>query len=188
MVGLEQFLSIFGNITVSKIVGLCLACIFAFGIYKQVKKFFDGRKELLIQKYEAETKKNEELAFVLAEVKKYPEYREQSRQIQKSFQEQIDLLKESQTEMKEIQQSIKDGLNELKEELKERDKNKLQDRLLQSYFYYTDIEKNPAQTIDSMASFAFWKLFEDYENLGGDGFMHEKVLPAMKKLKVVDKA
>lgn len=187
MIGVEQFLSIFGDITVSKIIGLCLACIFAFGIYKQVKKFFDGRKELLIQKHEAEAKKDEELAFVLAEVKKYPEYREQSRGIQQNFQQQINELKDSQKEMKEIQQSIKDGLDELKEELKERDKNKLQDRLLQSYFYYTDIEKNPAQTIDSMASFAFWKLFEDYENLGGDGFMHEKVLPSMKKLKVVDK-
>jgi hypothetical protein len=32
---------------------------------------------------------------------------------------------------------------------------------------------------------SFYKLFRDYENLGGDGFMHTVVQPAMDALHVI---
>ena len=33
---------------------------------------------------------------------------------------------------------------------------------------------------------AYDKLFQDYENLGGDGYMHSAVAPEMNALEVVD--
>ena len=33
----------------------------------------------------------------------------------------------------------------------------------------------------------FWDLFDDYEARGGDGFIHSKVEPVMRELKVIDK-
>jgi hypothetical protein len=37
-----------------------------------------------------------------------------------------------------------------------------------------------------MESDAFWELFRDYEDLGGDGHMHSKVEPDMRGLTVIE--
>ena len=186
IIGLEQFLSLFGDITITKIVTFALACVFCWKIYVQIKKFFDKKKETLIKQHEAEQEKSEQLQLLTEEVKKYPEYREKSREIQKIFQDQIDVLKESQDKIVETQQEVCATLKDLQEDLKKREKNKLQDRLLQSYRYYTDPKKNPDQTWTKMESQAFWALFTDYEDAGGNGYMHTVVQPAMKMLEVIE--
>ena len=75
---------------------------------------------------------------------------------------------------------------EMEEDSKRRERNKLQDRLLQSYRYYTNTERNPEQTWTKMEAEAFWELFGDYERLNGDGYMHTVVQPAMNKLTVIE--
>lgn len=179
MVGLEQFLELFGNVTVTGIVTFVLAIFFGYRIYKEVVKFLDNKKNLAIQKYEAEKKKDEQLKSVLEEVSKYPEYREQSRAIQKEFRDEIDGLRVT-------QQSIQDTLKNMQERQDRRERNKLRNKLLQSYRYYTDLEKNPSQSWTRMESEAFWALFKDYEDAGGDGYMHTVVQPAMSLLKIID--
>ena len=37
-----------------------------------------------------------------------------------------------------------------------------------------------------MESDAFWEMFGDYEELGGDGYMHTVVEPTMRQLIIVD--
>ena len=37
-----------------------------------------------------------------------------------------------------------------------------------------------------MESEAFWELFREYEDAGGNGYMHTEVLPAMELLTVVE--
>ena len=187
MTGLEQFLTLFGNITISKLVVVGFSLFFCYKIYRQIIKCLENKKELAIKKYEDEKEKDEKLNMVLEEVNKYPQYREQSRQIQKEFREEINGLKIEQSKIVETQTQVYKTLGELQQELKDRDKNKLQDRLLQSYRYYTDIEKNPSQTWSMMEAQAFWALFKDYEDVGGNGYMHSVVMPAMKILKVIDK-
>ena len=179
MVGLEQFLELFGNVTITGIVTFVLAIFFGYRIYKEVVKFLDNKKNLAIQKHEAEKQKDEQLKSVLEEVSKYPEYREQSRAIQKEFRDEIDGLRVT-------QQSIQDTLKDMQERQDRRERNKLRNKLLQSYRYYTDLEKNPSQSWTRMESEAFWALFKDYEDAGGDGYMHTVVQPAMSLLKVID--
>ena len=179
MAGLEQFLELFGNVTITGIVTFVLAIFFGYRIYKEVVKFLDNKKNLAIQKHEAEKKKDEQLKSVLEEVSKYPEYREQSRAIQKEFRDEIDGLRVT-------QQSIQDTLKDMQERQDRRERNKLRNKLLQSYRYYTDLEKNPSQSWTRMESEAFWELFKDYEDAGGDGYMHTVVQPAMSLLKVID--
>ena len=179
MAGLEQFLELFGNVTVTGIVTFVLAIFFGYRIYKEVVKFLDNKKNLAIQKHEAEKKKDEQLKSVLEEVSKYPEYREQSRAIQKEFRDEIDGLRVT-------QQSIQDTLKNMQERQDRRERNKLRNKLLQSYRYYTDLEKNPSQSWTRMESEAFWELFKDYEDAGGDGYMHTVVQPAMSLLKIID--
>ena len=67
-----------------------------------------------------------------------------------------------------------------------RERNKLRDKLLQSYRYYIDIQKNPNQSWTKMESEAFWALFRDYEDMNGDGYIHTVVQTAMELLKVID--
>ncbi len=186
MIGLDQFLSIFGDITLNKIIVLVLALFFCWKLYLRVKSFFDNKKELLLQKHEIEKTKDEKLQIALDEVAKYPQYREQSRKIQQELKDEINGLKTAQEKIVFTQQQMYKSLNELQKELKDRDKNKLQDRLFQNYRYYTDIEKNPSQSWSEMEAQAFWALFKDYEDMGGNGYMHSVVKPAMKLLKIID--
>lgn len=172
MIGTEEFLQFFGDITISKVVGFILAILFCWKIYQQIKKFFDNKKEILIRNHEAEKEKDEKLNKALEEVAKYPQYREQSRKIQQEFRKEIDGIKEILTEMQEKQER--------------RERNKLRDKLLQSYRYYTNLERNPNQTWTRMESEAFWELFRDYEDMNGDGYIHTVVQPAMNLLKIID--
>ena len=43
--GLNEFLELFGDITIGQIVGLIFAGLFMLFIYKQVKKFFEQKIE-----------------------------------------------------------------------------------------------------------------------------------------------
>ena len=186
MNGLEYFLKIFGDLTLNKVIVFILAVIFCIGIYKQVKKFLDHKKQVLIEQHEVEKEKNEQIQKMFKEVNKYPEYREQSRTIQKEFRQEIDELKKSQINLAETQTIIQDTLKDMQERQDRREKNKLRDKLLQNYRYYTDLKRNPEQSWTSMESEAFWALFRDYEEAGGDGYMHTEVQPAMNLLKIVD--
>ena len=148
MTGLEQFLGVFGSLTIASVVQIILAFVFLFFVYKKIKDY-------LIKKYEADKTRDAQLKEALAAVSKYPEYRQQS-------------------------------IEQLKEDSKKREVNKLRDTLLQNYKYYTDKTKNPLQEWTRMESEAFCDLFGDYEDMGGDGYMHTVVMPAMQLLTIVE--
>ena len=186
MTGFEQFLEIFGNITVSKIVVIILAGLFCYKGYKQFVAFLKNKEKIVIQKYEAEKEKDEQLKVALEEVSKYPQYREQSRKIQQEFRMEIDGLKNAQENLANTQNNICETLKTMQEKQERRERNKLRDKLLQSYRYYTDKQRNPSQTWTRMESEAFWELFRDYEDMGGDGYMHTVVQPAMNLLNIID--
>lgn len=172
VIGFEQFLELFGDITISTLAIISLAFLFCYKGYKYFVKFLDNKKDLAIKKHEAEKEKDEKLNKALEEVAKYPQYREQSRKIQQEFRKEID--------------GIKEILKEMQEKQERRERNKLRDKLLQSYRYYTDKKRNPEQTWTKMESEAFWELFADYEDMNGDGYMHTVVQPAMNLLKIID--
>ena len=186
MIGFEQFLQTFGDITLSKIIVFILAIVFLFGIYKQIKKFLNNKKDVLIEKHEAEKLKDEQLQKVLEEVNKYPKYREQSRQIQKELREEIDGVKSAQKHLADSQKEIIETINDMRLKQEKRERNKLRDKLLHLYRFYTDKERNPDQVWSRMDSETFWELFGDYEDMGGDGYIHTIVQPAMNLLKIVD--
>lgn len=186
MLGFEQFLQTFGDITLSKIITIILAIVFLWGIYKQIKKFFENKKKVLIEKHESEKLKDEQLQKVLEEVNKYPQYREQSRKIQKEFRNEIDELKDSQNVLSETQQEICKTLVDMKTTMDKRERNRIRDRLLQIYRHYTNEKTNPNHTIPRMEYEVFCELFDDYEEAGGNGYMHSVVQTEMNKLEIID--
>lgn len=130
LTGLEEFKDVFGSITVLNVVELLLAILFCYLIYRKVSKY-------LIERYEAGKKKDEQLKTTLDQVSKYPEYRAQSLRVQKELQTEIDALHSAQSEQIE-------RLKKMEDDMTRRERNRLRDRLLQSYRYYTDPACNPA--------------------------------------------
>lgn len=172
LTGLDEFKEVFGSFTVLNAVELVLAILFCYLIYRKLSKYLIGR-------YEAGKKKDEQLKTALDAVSKYPEYRAQSIRIQKELQTEIDALRAAQGE--QIAR-----LKKMEDDQTRRERNRLRDRLLQSYRYYTDPACNPDGVWNTMEAEAFWEMFSDYEDVGGDGYIHSVVQPAMNLLKVVE--
>lgn len=172
MTGMDEFVALLGDFTVASLVQVALAGVFLFLIYRKVKDY-------LIKRYKADEEKNKQLKEALEAVRKYPEYRMQSIEIQHKLENEIQGLKKAQTEVNE-------RLVKMENESKRRERNKLRDRLLQNYRYYTSLEHNPGKAWTRMESEVFWELFADYEDAGGNGYVHTVVQPAMELLGIVE--
>lgn len=172
MTGLSEFLEVFGNTTVANVITYVLIAIFLLKIYKKVRDY-------LVKKYEADAEKDKELKEALAAVRKYPEYRKQSIEIQQKLESEIQELRKAQDEHTR-------RLLLMEENAQRRERNKLRDRLLQSYRYYTSKEHNPMHSWTRMESETFWACFADYEHMNGDGYMHTVVQPEMTLLAVIE--
>lgn len=170
MTGLTQFTELFGAVTVADIVQLCFAVIFLYGVYRKFGKY-------IIARHESEKKYDEKLNETLDAIHQYPEYRKQSLEIQKKLESQIN-------ELREAQELNNERLAKMEDDLKRRERNKLRARLLESYRFYTNPNKNPSGSWTRMEAEAFWELFHDYEDAGGDGYMHSEVQPAMERLTI----
>lgn len=172
MTGSKEFLEVFGNITLAQVVYVIMAIVFLFLVYKKVSDY-------LIKRHDTEQEKDKHLKEALEAVGKYPEYRRQSVEIQKQLTKEIQEIKDT------LEEHTK-RLENMEKDARKREINKLRETLLQNYKYYTSKEKNPMQAWTKMESEAFWDLFADYEDMGGNGYIHTVVQPAMLLLNVVE--
>lgn len=168
----QSFIDTFGNITVLDVAIFIAAIVFLVLIYRKVRDY-------LIKKHDADKLRDEQLQEALTAVRKYPEYRKQSIQIQHELEDENCAVR------KDIQALTK-RIEKMEEDTKRRERNKIRDRLLQNYRYYTNTETNPTQSWTRMEADAFWELFKEYEENGGDGYMHSEVQPAMNKLTIIE--
>lgn len=179
MTGFNEFLKVFGDVTVSQIVTWVLVFIFLILLYKQVKKFVDHEIEKQ-KKIEAEKKAyKEKIESAYTVTQKYPQYHQESITIRDGLKNEIQ-------EMRSDFQTIMNRLEEIEKQNKKRECSKLRDMLLQNYRYYTNKQHNPSQSWTRMECEAFWELFKEYEEAGGNGYMHTEVQPAMERLLVIE--
>lgn len=186
MQGMEEFLAIFGNITVLQVVQAVLAIVFIVLVYRQVKKYFQKKITEQNKRAAIEDQRDKQLKEALDSVHQYPKYRQQSLEIQEKLQSQIEALNQSQEALNQAQQELNRRLLEMEEASNRRERNKLRDLLLQNYRHYINPETNPSHSWTSMEAETFWELFRDYEAAGGNGYIHTEVLPAMQLLTVVE--
>jgi len=179
MTGFDEFMKVFGNVTLSTVVTCAVAITFLVLAYRKFRDY-------LVKRYQSEEKKNQQLAEALEAIRKYPEYRQLSMKIQGKLETEIQELRVAQQELRAAQEESNARLIRMEEESTKRDRNKLRDILIQHYRYYTSQDHNPAQAWTRMESEAFWELFGDYEAVNGDGYVHSEVQPAMNKLTVVE--
>lgn len=135
------------------------------------------------------TKENRErdnkIAALQAAVDALPGYRAQSLQIQAQLQN-------TDQELLQVCNAIKEGVLENRQvldsrldRLERREKNSLRQKILQEHRIFTDEHMNPMKAWTEMEHHSFFKLVEDYEDLGGNDYVHSEVLPDMNKLRVI---
>jgi hypothetical protein len=125
------------------------------------------------------------IAALQAAVDALPGYRAQSLQIQAQLQntdreilEACNVIKESVLENRQV-------LDLRLDRLERREKNALRQKILNEHRIFTDEHMNPMQAWTEMEHHSFFKLVEDYEDLGGNDYVHSEVLPAMNRLRVI---
>lgn len=171
MTGQNEFLELFGHFTVADVVLLGAAAAFVIAVYMKLKK-------LVIQKHDENVAKDQRIEEAHDVAEKYPEYRKQSIEVQKELKAEI-------AQIKETLNGVIERLDIMENKTRQREQNKLRDKLIQYYNYYTDEKTNPSHCWTEMEADAFWRLFADYEETGGDGFIHGVVEPAMRSLTTV---
>lgn len=172
MTGYDQFMQLFSDVTVGTVLTLVLAIVFCTICYRKVKDYF-------AKKVKQDNEREEQLKEALEGVRKFPEYRTQSIQIQKDIEDEF-------RNIHTTLQSILDRLDKTEKDAKERELNQLRDKLIERYRYYTSQEHNPNHSWTRMESESFWQMFKDYEVLGGNGYMHSTVQPEMLELDIVE--
>ena len=178
---LDEFLAVFGDIKLSQIVVVILAFVFLFLTYKEIKKFVAVKIEEAQKRLETENAYKKKIEESYDVTQKYPAYHQESIQIRDSLKKEI-------KEIRDCFGSFMERLEEIEEQNKKRECSKLRDMLLQNYRYYTNECQNPSKSWTKMESEAFWELFKEYEEAGGDGYMHTVVQPEMERLLIVDVA
>lgn len=186
MTGFEEFLTLFGGITVSQIVVFVFAVIFLFSVYKEIKKYVNVKIKEQQTKTEEDKNNKKKLEEAWAATQKYPEYRKKSLEIQELLEGEIQEVKNTEETVTEELRKLSERLENMEKDTKRRERNRLRDLLLNHYRHYTNKELNPSQSWTSMEAETFWALFGDYEDAGGNGYMHTVVQPEMERLMVVN--
>lgn len=168
-------LSLTVTLIFNKVVGLPKAL-------KKQKELAERHEEILKQENCARDAK---IASLEAAVNAYPAYRAQSLQIQSQLQNaDKDIL----DACKAIKDSVLENqtiLNNRLDRLEKREKNALRAKLLNEYRLFTDETKNPMLAWSEMEHHAFFELVRDYEDLGGNDYVHSTVIPAVNELDVI---
>ena len=175
---MQDFLQIFGDYTIKDAIIILSALGFLWAVYKKYKKFLDDKYKNEEEKREKEIQRDKDLQEALSAVRKYPEYRQQSIDIQNQLNDKISNIEKAQREQQQ-------KLDDIIANSRKREKNKLYEKLSRSYNLYANELKNPMLAWTDMEATAFWGLFEEYEAVFGDGYMHSIVQPAMKKLRII---
>ena len=159
--GMDEFLAIFGDITVSTIVQWCIALGFLLMVFNKFKTYLD-------EKIKNDAKTADQMKTILKAVEKIPKIEERLEKVE------------------EQQEASIQRLDKMEEDSKRRSRNSLRDRILQSFRYYTSPERNPLMQVTRMEIEAFNELYSDYITAGGNGYIHSEVKPAMDILVIVD--
>lgn len=156
--------TIFGNITVSQIIVFFIAVIAIIGIGKKIYKWIVNFHDTLQAKEE--------------NMKKLCEKIDEIKSNQDKITIEVNNLSQRQDELYARQEAFEKDWRDF-------NLNAMRDNLLQGYRYYTNLKKNPMQAWTEMEKDVFDNIFNNYEKLGGNGFMHSVVQPEMSKLDII---
>jgi hypothetical protein len=155
------------------------------GLPKELKKQREAEKAREAQHKQEDCDRDAKIASLETAVNALPGYRAQSLQIQAQLQNTDKELLKVCNEIKAGVLNNQNVLNERLDRLEKREKNSLRQKILQEHRIFTDEHMNPMKAWTEMEHHSFFELVKDYEELGGNDYVHSEVLPAMNKLRVI---
>ena len=167
MTGEAAFMSLLEKLTITDVLIWIAAIGYAIS---QSKKIYEWIRSII--------HKSDETGEAIDNAKNLSSYHKQSIEIRDGLRKDINMIKET-------VENITHRLDAMEERSRKKEVNKLRNTIIQSYQYYTSPEKNPLKAWTAMEKEAFWAIFRDYEDAGGDGYIHSEVEPAMAALRVV---
>ena len=173
---MENILGSIGTILLSLIV------TFLFNYFVTLPKKIKSSKD----KEEEEKKElNKRIKALEEAVSKYPKYREQSLNIQETLQETDKSILDLCNAIKEDVVANREMLDTRLINLERREKNALRAKILEEYRNYTDSRKNSMLAWSEMEHHSFFELVKDYEELGGNDYVHNVIIPEVNRLDVI---
>jgi mRNA-degrading endonuclease RelE of RelBE toxin-antitoxin system len=171
----------------SIILSLTITLIFnkVVGIPKELKKQREAEKAREEKLKQENLARDVKIAALENAVNALPGYRAQSLSIQAQLQNTDKEILGICSAIKDNVKENQDILNYRLDRLEKREKNTYRAKILDEYRLFTDERKNPMQAWSEMEHHAFFELVKDYEELGGNDYVHSTVLPAMNELEVV---
>lgn len=171
----------------SIILSLTITLIFnkVVGIPKELKKQREAEKAREEKLKQENLARDVKIAALENAVNALPGYRAQSLSIQAQLQNTDKEILGICSAIKDNVKENQDILNYRLDRLEKREKNTYRAKILDEYRLFTDERKNPMRAWSEMEHHAFFELVKDYEELGGNDYVHSTVLPAMNELEVV---
>ena len=129
--------------------------------------------------------RDQKIATVEAAVAALPGYRAQGLQIQQQLQAADTTILAT---CQQIQAGVAENqrlLNARLDKLERREKNALREKILREYRLMCSDALNEMQAWSEMEAHAFFALVKDYEELGGNDYVHSVVLPAVNELEII---
>jgi hypothetical protein len=155
------------------------------GIPRVVRQQRDAEREREEHHRQGDLERDNRIAALQTAVDALPSYRAQSLQIQEQLQTTDREILNACAEIKDSMLENRAVLNERLDRLERREKNALRQKILQEHRIFTDESMNPMRAWTEMEHHSFFELVRDYEELGGNDYVHSEVLPAMNRLRVI---
>ena len=172
-----------GSVLITAIVTLIVNRI--IGLPKVIKNQKEAEKAREEQAKQDNIERDSKIAALEAAINALPGYKAQNLQVQTQLQSTDKEILATLSVIKENMLENRSVLNERLDRLERREKNTIRAKLLDEYRLFSDASKNPMLAWTEMEHHAFFKLVEDYEDLGGNDYVHSVVLPAMNALEVI---
>lgn len=179
--------NIFVATTVSVVITLVITLIFnkLVGWPATLKKHKEAERLEKERLAREAADRDHKIATLEAAVASLPGYRAQSLQIQQQLQAADTAILAT---CQQIQAGVADNqrvLNARLDKLEKREKNALREKLLAEYRLMTSDKLNPSKCWSEMEHHAFFELVRDYEDLGGNDYVHSVVVPEVNELMVI---
>lgn len=161
------------SMTVGEAITICLALI---SILIWIFTFIKKSDTKLAKWYQHRNKRKERVKLIYQTAENLSKLEERHAQDTEMFEAKIDGIGEK-------IDTLSKGIEEQRAITNKSKQRELRSQIIRDYEYYTSEGK---EQWTRRTAEAFWELIDDYEAHGGNGYVHEIIIPAMKQLKYTE--
>lgn len=190
---MEEFLKLFGNITILDVAEFIIAIAFFVTVFVKFIKFVN-------KKHDGEQQRNADIQEALDGARSVPKCQEHSKLVHEELKTEIKTVHDNlETKFLNLEQKVDtkiDGLQdtldgivkhlkEIDDDRKKRERNKAREELLQGHRMFCDVDKNPMKAWSQLEHDSWMARYDDYIECGGNGDMQKRIYPDMCDLMIV---